>query len=88
VISFNPKAQFQRNTEEREAWRNMAGSAILHKAITVAESQLVSSGLTLEQISGINLLVFELLNLSEDIKPQTQIPAKTLKSFDVQTPPK
>lgn len=88
MIAFNPKQQFQANTEQREEWRKMAGHPITHRAITHAQAQMALAGFGPQEMNGVNAFIAGLLNLSEDIVEPKPLPARQLTSFDKPQDPK
>lgn len=82
MITYNPKLQFQANTERREAWRQMAGSPILQSALTHAQAHMAQAGFGPDEMRGVNAFIVGLLNLSEDAPQPKALPARQLSSYD------
>jgi len=70
------------DTKRREAWHQIANSAVLHEAILHTQAQMAAAGFGPQEMTGVNNFIMGLLNLAEDIPTNTPIPAKVLKSWD------
>ena len=85
MTAFNPKQLFQANTVRREEWSIIVANPLFHTAIIYAVAQMVANGLSPEQLSGINSLVYMLNNLSETSAVAQPLPSKPLQSYDMPT---
>jgi len=82
VVQYSPRAQFQSNTVQREAWSQQVRDPLFHRAIAAAQAELALKGFEPHEMRGANALIFMLLNLAEEIETVKPLPTKPLKSFD------
>lgn len=84
-VKFNPKEQFQKDVNKRDAWAELARDPVLHQAITYTQAQMCWAGFSRDHMVGVDNFIVMLLNFSEDLKPADQPVAPHLTSFDPPT---
>lgn len=82
MIHYRPKALFQQNSEEREAFAQIATNKLLHRAIAFTQADMAAAGFGPDHMAGVNNFIVALLNLSEPEPTAKVLPVKALESFD------
>ncbi len=84
MAAYRPKTIFQSNSADREAWQQMAGSPLLHRAIAYAQADMAFAGFGPHEMLGATALILALLNLSENEDQKKPLPIRRLTSYDEQ----
>lgn len=79
--AFDPKAQFQLNKEEREAFSLLASHPLLAKGFSYALAEMAHREATQERLAGANLLILTFLNLAEVTPTGTPRFSKPLTTY-------
>ena len=87
MIHVSPRAQFQLNTEWKEAWAQIVASPAFKAAVVHSQAQMVASGLMPESLAGVNGFLFVLCNIHQELPEVSPLPSKPLKSYDNPIPP-
>lgn len=87
MVPYRPKTLFQNNSQEREAWSQLASNPLLHRAIAYTQADMATAGFGPDEMKGVNSFIVGLLNLSENVEVQKPLPTKPLTSFDTPLKP-
>lgn len=82
MIHYRPKALFQQNSEEREAFAQLATNKLLHRAIAFTQADMAAAGFGPDHMAGVNNFIVALLNLSEPEPVEKKLPVKALESYE------
>lgn len=82
MIQYRPKALFQKDSKEREAYSHLAANPLLHRAIAFTQADMAAAGFGPQEMYGVNNFIVALLNLSEADEPKKPLPVKHLTSYD------
>ena len=82
TVIYSPKNRFQKSTERRERWTQMANDSLLHDAIIHAQAEMSFAGFGPSEMKGVSFFIVALLNLSEDVAASKSIPVKQLVSYE------
>lgn len=86
MTPYRPKHLFQANSDERQAFAQIASNPLLHRAIAFAQADMAFAGFGPLEMTGVNNFIVGLLNLHENEVPQKPLPVKHLTSYDLPQP--